>query len=203
MNFAGAVSIHQNCIRQNENPDAIKIHVKSSSTERQVIPMIEKENAEVIIGIISALAPILIAIVTIIPTIISNRKKTQESIDAMKKETTASFEQVKAEMAKNNKEMNEKVDAVSKQLSAHVRENEDDNARQTRARILNFYDEVCEGKLHSESHFEDILDDIDDYENYTELHKEFKNSRGKAAMQYIRDTYHKVKEKGGFLIHTE
>ena len=162
-----------------------------------------KDKVELIVGLVTAIVPFLIAIVTIIPTIISNRKKTQKSIEEMQEKTTQSIEKMQEEMAKNNKEVNDKVDAVTKQLTAHIQENEDDNAKQTRARILNFYDEVCEGKKHSESHFEDILDDIDYYEHYTETHKEFRNSRGKAAMQYIRDTYHRVKEKGGFLVHKD
>lgn len=168
-----------------------------------MIPLDGKQKVDLIIGLVTAVVPFLVAIVTIIPTIISNRKKTQESIEAMQKKTTESIEKMQTEMEKNNKEVNGKVDVVAKQLTAHIRENEDDNAKQTRARILDFYDEVCEGKIHSESHFEDILDDIDDYEKYTEEHKDFKNSRGKAAMQYIRDVYHKVKEKGGFLVHKE
>ena len=192
-------------------------------------------KANVIIGIVSACAPILIALIGIIPTIISNRKKTEQSIDEMRKKTDESFTQFKADMKacqtglvddikksneelreeikRNNEELraelrsdteetNAKVDALSEQFRDHMRENEDDNAKQARARILDFYDDICEGKRHSETHFEDILDDIDFYEEYTENHKDFKNSRGHAAMNYIRAIYSKVKDKGGFLVHS-
>ena len=133
------------------------------------------------IEILKACAPILVALVGIIPTIRSNRKKTQESIDQMKGSITT----------------------LQETLDKHIKEDEDDKARAQRYRILQFYDELCEEKKHSESHFEDILDDIDSYEAYCDKHPEFKNNRGKAAMQYITDTYYKVKSKGGFLIHTE
>lgn len=133
------------------------------------------------IEILKACAPILVALVGIIPTIRSNRKKTQESIDQMQGSITT----------------------LQETLDKHIKEDEDDKARAQRYRILQFYDELCEEKKHSESHFEDILDDIDSYEAYCDKHPEFKNNRGKAAMQYITDTYYKVKSKGGFLIHTE
>ena len=136
------------------------------------------------------LGPIIVAAITIIPTIIGNRKKTEKSIRGMV-----------AEIKEENKKTNDKVDALSKQLTEHIRENEDDNAKQIRTRILRAYDDLCEGKLMSESHFEDILDDIDYYEEYVSKHSDFKNNRGEAAMDYIREVYHKEKETGGFLKH--
>ena len=134
--------------------------------------------------------PILLALIGLVPTIISNRKKTQASITEMMDE-----------IKKDSSETNQKVDAVAKQLTTHIEEDEDNKAKQARYRILRFYDEVCEGKLHSESHFEDVLDDIDYYEHYCDKHKDFKNNRGIAAMEYIKETYKKVKVKGGFLTH--
>lgn len=133
------------------------------------------------IEILKACAPIFVALVGIIPTIRSNRKKTQDSIDQMQGSITT----------------------LQETLDKHIKEDEDDKARAQRYRILQFYDDLCEEKKHSESHFEDILDDIDSYEAYCDKHPEFKNNRGKAAMQYITDTYYKVKSKGGFLIHAE
>ena len=129
---------------------------------------------EGIVGILTACAPIFVALVGIIPTVISNRKKTQESIEK-----------------------------VQKTLDAHIKEDEDEKARNTRYRILRFYDEMCENRRHSESHFEDILDDIDAYERYCNNHPNFRNSRGHVAMQNIKDTYGRLKSNGGFLKHEE
>ena len=137
------------------------------------------------------LGPVLVAAVTIIPTIINNRKKTESSIRAM-------VDEIKEE---NNK-IDQKVDALSTQFAKHVREDEDNNAKQVRIRILRFYDELCEGKPRSENHFDDILDDIDYYEQYVVKHPTFKNNRGEAAMNYIRERYRIEKEAGGFLKHT-
>ena len=123
-------------------------------------------------GILTACAPILVALVGIIPTVIANRKKTGEALEK-----------------------------VQRTLEAHIKEDEDDKARSMRYRILRFYDEMCEHRKHSESHFEDILDDIDKYESYCAKHPEYKNSRGHLAMQQIKDGYARIKADGGFLTH--
>ena len=144
---------------------------------------------------LKAYAPVVIQLIvtigTIITVIINNRKKTEESLDSFK-----------AELTRASKETNDKVDALDKKLSGHIKENEEDNMKQVRTRILRFYDEVCEKRLHSENHFEDILDDIDDYEKYVASHKDFKNNRGEAAMRHIKEVYHVEKETGGFLTHS-
>lgn len=124
------------------------------------------------ISILTACVPILVALVGIIPTIISNRKKTQEGIDK-----------------------------VQRTLDSHIKEDEHDKARNQRYRILRFYDEICEHRRHSESHFEDILDDIDNYEAYCASHPDFRNSRGQLAMENIKRVYDKLKNEGGFLAH--
>lgn len=126
------------------------------------------------ISVLQACVPILVALVGIIPTIISNRKKTQGSIETLQKT-----------------------------LENHIKEDEDERARNQRYRILRFYDEICEGRRHSESHFEDILDDISDYEKYCSKHPDFKNSRGAIAMYEIEQTYKTLKSKGKFLVQKE
>ena len=126
------------------------------------------------LGIVQACAPILIALVGIIPTLISTRKKTQDSIEDL-----------------------------DKKLDAHIKMEEDDKMRQARLRIIRFNDELVEGRPHSESYFEDILDDVDTYEAYCAKHPDFKNNRGAAAMKNVKEVYDKVKRKGGFLIQKE
>ena len=123
------------------------------------------------INVLTACAPILVALVGIIPTIISNRKKTQATIEK-----------------------------VQDTLDKHIKENDDEKARNQRYRILRFYDEICEGRRHSESHFEDILDDCSEYRKYTATHPDFKNNRGEIAMEEIQETYRKIKHDGGFLM---
>lgn len=128
------------------------------------------------------IAPIVIALVGIIPTIKTNRKKTQESIESVQGD----------------------VKKLQTTLDAHIKEDEENNARNRRYRILRFNDEICEGRSHSESHFEDILEDCDEYQKYCEAHKDtFKNHRGGAAMKNIQGTYDSLKAKGKFKIGGE
>lgn len=141
-------------------------------------------------SILTVCVPVMVALVGIIPTIISNRKKTEESIKASNDET-------KKQLAETKKQ----IEDMQSTLDAHVREDEDERARNQRYRILRFYDEMCEHRKHSESHFEDILDDIDDYEKYCETHPQFRNNRGKVAMEHIKAAYGKIKLSGGFLTH--
>ena len=134
----------------------------------------------VLLGVIGNIA---VALIAIIPTIIANRKKTEQSIKDMTEAT------------------DKRVDKLQSSFDQHVEDYEAAKAASQRYRILRFYDEVCEGRKHSESHFEDILDDIDEYELYCDTHPKFKNNRGHVAMKYIRDVYEKVKASGGFLTH--
>ena len=136
-------------------------------------------------ALIPAVASVLVALLGIIPTIIANRKKTIKSIE----DTTQNMER--------------NVARVQTTLDNHIKEDEDERARNQRYRILRFYDEMCRHQKHSESHFEDILDDIDSYEQYCNTHPDFRNSRGAVAMHYIKMEYGRIKTSGGFLIHDE
>jgi len=133
--------------------------------------------------VLSFVSSIVVAFIAIIPSIKTNRKKTDEAVKESK-------EAAKKDMEK-----------MQSTLDAHIREDEDEKARNQRYRILRFYDEMCEHRDHSESHFEDILDDIDDYEKYCDSHPEFRNNRGRVAMEYIKSMYGKIKASGGFLTH--
>ena len=134
----------------------------------------------VLLGVIGN---IVVAFVAIIPTIITNRKKTQDSIK------------------QSNEATDKRIDKIQSSFDAHVKDYDETKAASQRYRILRFYDEVCAGSKHSESHFEDILDDIDRYEQFCANHPDFHNSRGHLAMQHIRDTYARLKANGGFLTH--
>ena len=146
------------------------------------------------LSILAALSPAVVALIGIIPAIIANRKKTQQAIDDLKE----TFE-------KHKKESTEGCKKIQSILEAHIKENEDTVARDYRYRILCFYDELCDRLRNhseipfSEIHFADIIDDIDNYEAYCKAHPDFKNNRGAAAMEYIKETYAKLKENGEFL----
>lgn len=146
----------------------------------------------VLLSVLQTCVPIFVALVGIIPTVISNRKKTQESLKKMQEQSEKDMQTLKDD-----------VTSLKKDFAKHMAEDEETKAQDARYRILRFYDEVCEGRNHSESHFEDILDDIDSYEKFCDSHKDFHNTRGHAAMLHIQKVYMDVKAKGGFLTHKE
>lgn len=143
------------------------------------------------VTILQACVPILVAIVGIVPTVIANRKKTQESIKEMKDQIVEDVNSAKTAVAD-----------IQAKLDEHLVEEEEHRAKQARYRILRFYDEVCVGHLHSESHYEDLLEtDVDFYEKYCALHPNFKNSRCKIAIEFLKEDYRACKAEGRFLTH--
>lgn len=175
------------------------MHVKTvNHIIHEVIPM---DRMSFWLGVLQACAPVLIAVVTIIPTIISSRNKTNDKLEELKKEVKSDIKETTDSLKADIKATNDDVESMKKSLSDHVKEDEDDKNRQARLRILRFYDEICEKKRHSENHFEDILDDIDSYEAYCHTHPAFKNNRGRVAIDHIRTVYKEVKATKGFLTH--
>ena len=63
------------------------------------------------------------------------------------------------------------------------------NAKAARSRVLRFGDELTNGLEPSKEHFDDILEDMSDYEHYCLHHKDFKNDKMGVTSQYIKDTY--------------
>lgn len=105
-----------------------------------------------------------------------------------------------------NREMMDKLEAVQKDVKnlkeqhdkLEYRMNEDD-ANDCRTRILRFGDELRRGVEHSEEFFNQILDDISDYERYCTEHPEYKNSKAVNAIAEIDKVYQKCMEKNSFL----
>lgn len=84
-------------------------------------------------------------------------------------------------------------------ILAHIKEDEEYKARSTRARILQFNEEIREGKRHTEEHFNDVLESIDSYEDYCQNHPDFKNNRAVMAVENIKETYKKANKDNDFI----
>lgn len=72
-------------------------------------------------------------------------------------------------------------------------------AKDGRVRILRFGDELLHDVKHSKEHFDQILLDITEYEQYCEAHPEFKNNMTAMTTQHIKHTYEKCVEEHSFL----
>lgn len=98
-----------------------------------------------------------------------------------------------------NKDIIDRVNSVEKDVKA-LRDQEDEReAKSHRMRILRFGDEIRHHQLHSAEHYNDVLQDISDYEAYCNRHPEFKNQKAKATIKLITDAYAEHMMKNDFL----
>lgn len=100
-----------------------------------------------------------------------------------------------------NGEVIEKVNGVSADLQAFRYKMEERDAELCRTRILRFGDELLHQPevLHTQEHFEQILEDIDVYENYCKDHPKYKNNKAVVTIMKIKRTYEKCMYKNTFL----
>lgn len=77
---------------------------------------------------------------------------------------------------------------------------EKDKAVDARRRILQFSDGLIhEERRHSKEFFDQVMDDITDYEKYCDAHKDFKNNKAVASIAHIKKTYSERLENKEFL----
>lgn len=68
-----------------------------------------------------------------------------------------------------------------------------------RYRILRFNDEILHGQKHSKEHFDQILEDVQNYENYCIENPKFPNNKAVFAIRNIKNVYQKCTDEGSFL----
>lgn len=88
--------------------------------------------------------------------------------------------------------MDEKIDDLAKS-------NQQGMAYTWRYRILRFNDEIRQGMRHTKEHFDQILEDIDNYEKFCRKNPEFPNNKAVRAIKNIKDVYDKCIEENDFL----
>ena len=101
-------------------------------------------------------------------------------------------------MEKNDKVMKSLAELGEKIIALNGRMDQE-NSDDARRRILGFDDELRRGVWHSEESYNQILDDIRQYEHYCQHHDDYRNSKAVAAIQNIKDTYAEVKKEDKFL----
>ena len=102
-----------------------------------------------------------------------------------------------------NKEVLEKVSHLSQEVDTLKKDEELERARQARQRILRFNDEILFEKRHSKEHFDEILDDIDTYEEYCRTHEDYENNKAVLAIATIREVYKDCLKTHDFLTHVK
>ena len=98
-----------------------------------------------------------------------------------------------------NGEVMTKVDKLSHDLQDMKATEEERDAVNARIRILQFGDELCMNVRHTRERFNQILADIDMYENYCDTNPTFENNQSVMTIQNIKDVYHDCMKKQDFL----
>lgn len=98
-----------------------------------------------------------------------------------------------------NGEVLTKVDNLSQELADHKAKSAEREATQCRSRILRFGDEILHNIPHSKEHYDQILIDIDSYEEYCDDHQDYKNNVAVATIKHIKKMYQKHLQDDSFL----
>ena len=76
---------------------------------------------------------------------------------------------------------------------------EEEHATANRYRILRFDDEIRHDEHHTIEHFDQILEDITEYENYCDSHPLYKNNKATLAIENIKHVYQRCTDEKKFL----
>jgi hypothetical protein len=99
-----------------------------------------------------------------------------------------------------NAEVIEKVDKLENDLEEMKNANEEQTAKENRAAILRFGDELRMGIIkHSKESFDNVLITISDYDTYCENHPAFRNKITEINEKYIADVYDDCLRNNKFL----
>ena len=88
---------------------------------------------------------------------------------------------------------------IKKKLDDHVTMDDRRTADGHRTRILHFNNELLRSIGHTEEEFNEVLAEIDAYEEYCEEHPEYPNNRAVLAIENIRSNYKERLQKHDFL----
>ena len=91
------------------------------------------------------------------------------------------------------------ITTISDKVDAFGRKSDERYAISVRVRILRFRDEMLAGQSHTHDSFQQVLSDIDAYEDYCNNHPEFRNNQTEITIEHIKSNYHERLEKHDFL----
>lgn len=102
------------------------------------------------------------------------------------------IKEFKKQLSDVEKRLSDKIDAIEAKADER-------NAVNARVRILRFADETMDGRKHSKDSYDQVMHDIDDYEEYCEIHPDFKNNQTIQTVGYLKKIYAERLEKHDFL----
>lgn len=96
-------------------------------------------------------------------------------------------------------ELMDKISGLSSQIQNIREDMSRKDADDSRRRILVFDDELRRDVGHSEESYNQVLEDIRNYELYCKHHNDYKNSKAVAAITNVKETYIIVKRENKFI----
>lgn len=103
------------------------------------------------------------------------------------------------EVLKEIKDVKSEINETKNDLNVLREECSERDATLSRTHILRFGDEILHGVPHSKEHYEQILLDVDSYEEYCNNHPEYRNNVAVATIKHIKNMYQKHLEEDSFL----
>lgn len=110
---------------------------------------------------------------------------------------------INKEMMEQVNDLKEDMKGMKGEIDTLKKEEELERVRMARQRILRFNDEILFEKRHSKEHFDEILDDIDTYEEYCRTHEDYENNKAVLAIATIREVYKDCLKTHDFLTHAK
>lgn len=106
---------------------------------------------------------------------------------------------INADLREQMMDLKGDIESQSSRIDSLAAEMSERTARDQRTRILRFGDELYQNTHHSKEHYDDVLADITDYENYCERHPDFKNGRTEITVRHIKSCYENCLNQHDFL----
>ena len=110
---------------------------------------------------------------------------------------------INKEMMDQVNDLQSEIKGIKKEVDVLKKDEELERVRMARQRILRFNDEILFGRRHSKEHFDEILSDIDVYEDYCRTHEEYENNKAVLAIATIREVYKDCLKTHDFLTHAK
>ena len=102
-------------------------------------------------------------------------------------------------LTKTIKEHGEKIDKLSSKIDDIENQISEDKAMTARYRIIRFDDEIRHGVLHTKEHYDQIIVDIDTYEEFCKKNPWFRNNQAHLAISNIKHKYEEHNLDNSFL----
>ena len=92
-----------------------------------------------------------------------------------------------------------KVDNVDKELKSHADENRQEFIKLCRQRIIRFNDEILHKQDHTFEQYNEIISDIDTYEDYCRNNPDYSNNKAIISIKNIKKVYDECLQKQSFI----